>query len=74
MDEEKSCGGNMEWIIKTTAYMKPGVDSATSIDDYETVGKWSIFHGPTIQGTLFPLTTGNLRGKKLKIGIVNVSI
>lgn len=68
-----SCGGNIQFIVKTTAYLKPNVVHATSIDDYETVGTWKLFRGPIFTGNLFPLTTGNLRGKELKIGIVNVS-
>lgn len=72
MDEETSCGGKLEFIIKTTAYLTPGKSTADSLDDYETVGTWKLFRGLTLHGDLFPLTTGNFRGKKLKLGIVNV--
>lgn len=73
LDSETTCGGNIQFIIKTTAYLNPNVAHASSIDDYETIGTWKLFHGPSITGNLFPLTTGNLRGKEIKIGIVNVS-
>nr|QHA94735.1 ionotropic receptor 93a-3 [Pardosa pseudoannulata] len=75
MDEETSCGGSLEFIIKTTAYKPKNEDSdeskKESITDYETVGTWQLFRGVTLNGDLFPLTTGNFRGKRLKIGIVN---
>lgn len=72
MDEETTCGGDVELIIKTTAY-PPTKRAAESINDYETVGTWKLFRGLKINSDLYPLTSGNLRGKELKVGIVSVS-
>ncbi|XP_035221212.1 ionotropic receptor 93a-like isoform X2 [Stegodyphus dumicola] len=71
VDMEDECGGCVELTIKTTAYLVPNKDVALSLDDYATVGTWKLFRGLRMNGDLFPLTTGNFRGKKIKIGIVN---
>lgn len=74
LSSETSCGGDIEYVIRTTAYFAPGKKDAETIEDYETVGTWQLFKGLTMTGPLYPLTTGNLRGKKIKIGTVSVSI
>ncbi|XP_054709202.1 ionotropic receptor 93a-like, partial [Uloborus diversus] len=71
MDKEQSCGGCLELIIKTTAYLVPNKMSAESLEDYETVGTWRLFRGLRMNGALYPLTTGNFRGRKLKLGITD---
>ncbi|GFT87627.1 ionotropic receptor 93a [Nephila pilipes] len=68
---ESSCGGCLRLVLKTTAYLQPGKEVADTADDFETVGTWTLFGGLQLNGALYPRTTGNFRGKKIYIGIIN---
>nr|XP_015907386.1 ionotropic receptor 93a-like [Parasteatoda tepidariorum] len=69
LKKETDCGGCFMAMIKTTAYLKPKTETAEALSDYETVGTWSLLGGIQMNGPLYPLSTGNLRGKLVRIGI-----
>lgn len=73
MREETSCGGCLKFVIKTTAYLVEGKGVAETEEDFETVATWGLLGGLQMGASLYPRTTGNFRGKKIKIGIISVS-
>ncbi|GFR06280.1 ionotropic receptor 93a [Trichonephila clavata] len=69
--KEPSCGGCLNFVLKTTAYLQMGKKVAETADDYETVGTWTLLGGLQLNAALYPRTTGNFRGRKIQIGITN---
>ncbi|GIY23224.1 ionotropic receptor 93a [Caerostris extrusa] len=47
-----TCGGCLNLVMKTTAYLQQGKKVAQTIDDYETVGTWKLFGGFTVGWSL----------------------
>ncbi|XP_055928723.1 ionotropic receptor 93a-like [Argiope bruennichi] len=67
--KETTCGGCLNLVLKTTAYLQGDKKVADTVDDYETVGNWNLFGGLQLHGPLYPKTTGNFRSRKIYIGI-----
>ncbi|XP_076372058.1 ionotropic receptor 93a-like isoform X2 [Tachypleus tridentatus] len=71
LKEQKTCGACIKYIVRSTALVSPFTTEDASPSVFEQTGEWTPYSGLKMTTYLFPVLSGDFRGKPIKIGIMS---